>query len=71
MLRCLLQPRLRVKYVPEVLVRMRTGGASNRSLRALLRKSSEDLRVMQHHGVGGWASLALKNLRKLPQFLAR
>ena len=71
MLRCLLQPGLRVSYVPEVLVRMRTGGASNHSLRALWRKSSEDLSVIWRHGAGGVMTLAFKNLRKLPQFLRR
>jgi hypothetical protein len=42
-----------VVYLPEVLVRMRTGGASNRSLRNLLRKSSEDDRALRANGVGG------------------
>lgn len=71
MLRHLTQPGLRVAYVPHVLVRMRTGGASNRSLRAVLRKMDEDRRVMQRHGVGGWLTLAGKNLGKLPQLVLR
>ena len=71
MLRCLLQPGLRVGYLPEVLVRMRNGGASNRSIKALWRKSSEDLSAMRRHGVGGLLTLAAKNLRKLPQFIGR
>jgi len=70
-LRCLRQPRLIVRYVPRVLVRMRTGGASNRSIKALVRKSSEDLRAIRRSGVGGWATLACKNLRKIPQWLWR
>jgi glycosyltransferase len=68
MLRCLTQPGIRLHYVPEVLVHMRNGGASNRSLKALWRKSSEDLDVMRRHRVGGLATLFAKNLRKLPQF---
>ena len=60
---------LRVVYLPEVLVKMRVGGVSNRSLANLWRKSSEDLRAMRAHGVGGLGTLAAKNLRKLPQFL--
>lgn len=55
-------------YVPEVLVKMRWGGASNRSLARLLRKSREDLRALRRHRVGGLGTLALKNLSKLPQF---
>jgi len=71
MLRCLTRPGLVVSYLPEVLVRMRLGGASNASSGAMLRKSREDLLVMRKHRVGGWFTLASKNLRKLPQFLER
>lgn len=54
-------------YLPQVLVSMRTGGASNRSLRALLRKSREDYRAMRWHHIGGWMTLACKNFRKIGQ----
>ncbi|PZP27304.1 MAG: glycosyl transferase [Roseateles depolymerans] len=68
MLRCLQRPNTRIAYLPEVVVNMRSGGASNRSLQALVRKSSEDLRVMRSNHVGGLFTLMAKNLRKLPQF---
>ncbi|MDH4393955.1 MAG: glycosyltransferase family 2 protein [Aquabacterium sp.] len=68
MLRCLTRPGLRVAYLPQVLVHMRVGGASNASLRALLCKTREDLRAIRRHGVGGWSTLLLKNLQKIPQF---
>lgn len=70
MLRCLTRPGVRVAYVPEVLVRMRLGGVSNRSMASLRDKSREDLTVMRRHRVGGWFTLVSKNLRKLPQFFA-
>ena len=70
-LRCLGRDGCKASYVPRVLVRMRTGGASNRSLRALWRKSAEDLSALRRSGVGGVFTLACKNLRKLPQFLSR
>jgi glycosyltransferase len=70
MLRCLRLPGMQVCYVPEVMVRMRAGGASNRSLRALLRKSSEDLDALRRNQVGGMFTLLCKNLRKLPQFFS-
>ncbi len=70
MVRCLKAP-LRVAYMPEILVRMRNGGASNRSVGAMLRKSREDLDVMRRQGVGGYLTLLSKNLRKLPQFFSR
>ena len=57
---------LEVRYVPRVLVRMRTGGESNASLGRIFLKSRGDLRA---HGVGGICALALKNVSKLPQFL--
>jgi glycosyltransferase len=68
MLRCLSRPGFRAAHIPEVLVRMRAGGASNRSLSALFRKSCEDYAVLRRNRVGGLASLLCKNARKLPQF---
>lgn len=70
MLRCLRLPGMQLGYVPEVLVKMRMGGVSNRSLRALLRKSSEDLQALRRNQVGGVFTLMCKNLRKLPQFFS-
>jgi glycosyltransferase len=70
-LRCLKVAERRVAYVPEVLVRMRVGGVSNRSLPALWRKSSEDLAALRRSGIGGVGTLMCKNLRKVPQFLRR
>jgi glycosyltransferase involved in cell wall biosynthesis len=68
MLRILCSGELRLHYLPQVLVRMRTGGASNRSLRNLLHKSREDWRAIRRHRVGGLRTLLAKNLSKLPQF---
>lgn len=67
-LRLFTQPGLRVAYVPRVLVKMRLGGVSNRSVANLLLKSREDLRALRRHRVGGVGTLAWKNLSKLPQF---
>ena len=58
-------------YLPEVLVRMRVGGISNRSLRNILLKSREDLDALRRIGLGAWGgigTLAWKNLSKLVQF---
>jgi glycosyltransferase len=67
-LRFLAGGNIRVAYIPEVLVRMRVGGISNRSLRTILRKSCEDYRVLRRHGVGGLVTLLRKNAGKLHQF---
>ncbi len=69
MLRCLSKHGTQAVYIPDVLVRMRTGGASNRTLSAIIRKSREDLHTLRANHIGGWFSLMCKNLRKLPQFL--
>jgi glycosyltransferase len=70
-LRLLTRPKIRVRYLPQVLVRMRTGGASNHSLEALWLKSREDLLAIDRHRVGGWHTLVCKNLRKIPQWLRK
>ena len=56
-------------YLPEVLVKMRLGGASNRSLARIITKSREDYRALRKNGVGGLGTLLCKNLRKLAQFI--
>ncbi|KGE03799.1 Glycosyl transferase, family 2 [Pseudohaliea rubra DSM 19751] len=70
-LRLFSEPGFRVVYLPEVLVNMRVGGASNRSLRNIVRKSREDYRALRETGVGGAGTLALKNLGKVGQFFRR
>lgn len=71
MLRYLVKGRIRLAYVPEVFVKMRVGGESNRSLERILRKSREDLTAIRRNGVGGIGTLALKNLSKIGQFIAK
>ncbi|MCW0196972.1 glycosyltransferase family 2 protein [Sphingopyxis sp.] len=60
--------QLRVGYVPDVLVKMRTGGESNRSLERILRKSREDYRALAMNGIGAVRALVGKNISKIPQF---
>lgn len=62
---------IQAAYVPHVLVKMRLGGASNRSLKNILRKTAEDWRALRTNRIGGIGSLIWKNLSKLPQFLKR
>lgn len=62
---------IRAAYLPEVLVKMRVGGASNRSLANILQKSAEDLRALKSNRIGGVGALAWKNVSKLPQFIKR
>lgn len=69
-LRVFKRPDLRAVYLPQVFVSMRLGGASNRSLSQILRKSREDYRALRRNGVGGAGALLRKNLSKLRQFRA-
>lgn len=55
-------------YIPRVLVKMRTGGTSNRSIRNILAKSLQDYRVLRASGLGGIKTVILKNARKIRQF---
>lgn len=71
MLRYLVKGHIRLAYIPEVLVKMRLGGESNRSLARILLKSREDLRALRTNGVGGIGTLAGKNLSKLGQFIVK
>lgn len=71
MLRFLRKHRISTAYLPAVLVRMRTGGVSNRSVRNLVLKTSEDYRAWRVNSLPRkWYTIPMKNLSKLPQFFA-
>lgn len=71
MLRYLVKGNISLAYIPKVLVKMRVGGESNRSLERIARKSREDLRALRANGVGGVTTLAAKNIRKLGQWVSK
>ena len=59
-------------YIPEVLVSMETGGASNKDRKARLSKTQEDYLVLKKNHVGaGLLTVACKQLRKVRQFLRK
>ncbi|MAX32489.1 MAG: glycosyl transferase [Halomonadaceae bacterium] len=70
LLRYLASEKVKATYLPEVLVKMRVGGASNGSLKQILRKSREDVAAMRKNGINPLIALPYKNLSKLPQFFA-
>lgn len=61
-------PDFHSQYIPNVLVKMRLGGASNRSLKNIFLKSREDLDALKRANIGGVFTLLMKNFRKLSQF---
>ncbi|OZG73678.1 glycosyl transferase [Hahella sp. CCB-MM4] len=70
-LRYLWKNSLDAKYIPDVLVRMKTGGASNRSLKNILIKSKEDFQALKANGISPLFPLIWKNISKIPQFINR
>jgi hypothetical protein len=58
-------------YIPSVLVKMRLGGSSNRSLSNIIHKTREDYIALKRNGVGGVGALVGKNVGKVGQFLLK
>ena len=60
--------KIRPIYIPRVLVKMRLGGESNKSLGRIWLKTREDYAALRRNHVGGIGALFWKNMRKLEQF---
>lgn len=72
MLRLLLKERITSVYIPEVLVRMRIGGASNRNVAARLAANRMDRKAWEINGLKPYPwTLLCKPMRKVGQYLAR
>ena len=72
MLRFLLKHKINAVYLPRVLVKMRTGGASNATFKNRLRANIMDRKawVINRLNPHPW-TLVLKPIRKVPQYLLR
>jgi len=69
-LRFLGKHKISTAYLPEVLVKMRWGGKSNKSLRNIIQKSYEDYKVLKKNNFTNALSiLFMKNISKLPQLI--
>jgi glycosyltransferase involved in cell wall biosynthesis len=72
MIRLLLREKIRCAYIPEVLVRMRLGGKTNRSLLNILKGNLEVLDVLRTHGLTPTPMFFLGKLgSRVSQFLRR
>jgi glycosyltransferase len=72
MLRFLVKQRVRVAYIPEVLVKMRVGGTSNASLANRIRANRNDRKAWEVNGLRPYPwTLLFKPLRKIPQYFMR
>lgn len=72
MLRILVKFQLPVAYLPEVIVKMRTGGMSNASVNNRIRANREDREAWRINGLKPYFfTLYLKPLRKITQFIKK
>ena len=70
MLRVLLKNDFNVRYIPEVLVKMRTGGISNATLKHRLRANREDREAWRINNIAPYFfTIPFKPLRKVLQFI--
>jgi glycosyltransferase involved in cell wall biosynthesis len=70
MLRMIHKEGASLQYLPNVLVKMRTGGASNASLASRLKANTDDRKAWEINGVKPyWFTLYLKPIRKITQFI--
>lgn len=63
--------KLYSSYIPEVMVRMRNGGISNKSITTIIQKSLEDISTLRQNEIGGLLILIRKNLCKLKHFIPK
>jgi glycosyltransferase involved in cell wall biosynthesis len=72
MLRVMVNHKLRAAYIPQIIVKMRTGGISNASIRNRIRANREDREAWRINGLKPYFfTLYLKPLRKIFQFIIK
>ena len=65
----LFKEKCKVAYLPKNLLIMRIGGASNKSLLAIIKKTYQDYKILANEVPLPIYTLLLKNLRKIIQFM--
>lgn len=71
LLRYLWSNNVKMAYLPKVIMKMRVGGASNRSLQNIIQKTKEDIKALKDNGVAWPKAVIIKNLSKIPQFFKK
>tara|TARA_B110000908_G_scaffold124709_1_gene146221 strand:- start:719 stop:1495 length:777 start_codon:yes stop_codon:yes gene_type:complete len=71
MLRVLKDQTLKFSYLPTIITKMRLGGASNKSIKNIIKKTMEDYHAIRSNNIGGVKTLLLKNTCKIKQFLIK
>lgn len=70
-LRFLGKHRISSSYLPKVMIKMRIGGESNKSLKNIIDKMKEDLKAIKKNKAGNWKTLFFKNIIKIPQLFVK
>ena len=70
-LRFLGKYRISSSYLPKVMIKMRIGGESNKSLKNIIDKMKEDLKAIKKNKTGNWKTLFFKNIIKIPQLFVK
>ncbi len=70
-LRLFSQPAIATCYLPKCVVKMRIGGASNKSVGNIVKKMKEDYSAIRRNKTGGILTLINKNVSKITQFFVK
>ncbi len=70
-LRFLGKYKISTAYLPEVMIKMRIGGKSNKNIKNIALKMKEDIKALKKNKIGGIHTLFLKNVIKIPQLFLK
>ncbi len=70
-LRFLGKHKISTAYLPKLMIKMRIGGESNKSVKNIIRKMKEDVRALKKNQLGGIHTVILKNVSKIPQLFKK
>lgn len=71
LLRYLWSNKVKMSYLPKVVMKMRIGGASNRSLKNIIQKTKEDICALKNNSIFWPWALFIKNFSKIQQFFLK
>lgn len=70
-LRFLGKEKISTAYLSEIMIKMRVGGESNKSITNIIQKMKEDVKALKKNKLGNWHTVILKNIIKIPQLFKK
>jgi len=70
-LRFLGKQKISTAYLPKVMIKMRIGGESNKSIKNIIKKMKEDVKALRKNKLGGLHTVIMKNIIKIPQLFRK